>query len=618
MMLKDSYRTIRFCLLLVLLIGVLYVNSLPNEFTNWDDQQLIGRNEKIRSLSPTNILAMFTPETATTYQPVRVLSYAMDYHFWKLNPMGYRITNILFYILTCLLVFFTIQTLSAHFRPDAGARSHEWAAFLGGLLFAVHPVHVEAVTWLAARKEVLMGFFFFLAFYLYLRSKEEAGRKAGLYLAGVLISFLLAILSKPSAVVFPGVILVYEIAMRKGTWLQFLKDHRAFFLLSILLSALFTGILIKVMIEAGGIKPHYGDSLVKNLLVSFTAFWRFNRLLLFTTDYAAAYSFTMSLPLFSIKHVATVGGVFLLLGTAFFSLKWTRVFFFAVFFFVVTLLPFLNLIPISTLLADRYLFLASFSLAFLGGTLFERIYSLTHPRFSPLFFKLMTVLLFTTLLAGYSFMTLHQNTVWRDSYTLWSDAVEKSPGSNTANAMMGAVYAESKMDKEARMFLERAVQILPKDYHSRNNLGIVYGRLGMIEEAAIQFETAMRIMPGDPTFLINMAAVYLGAKEYQKAETILKRMVEVQPGNTNLNFRLFLVYKGKGDTLSAISTLEKVIRSTPAASTLYMEMADLYLTGFGNTEKARAWLIKGIEITSKGNPRGDEIRWMIQDLDAGG
>ena len=112
-------------------------------------------------------------------------------------------------------------------------------------------------------------------------------------------------------------------------------------------------------------------------------------------------------------------------------------------------------------------------------------------RFSEGFFKLLSVALFLFLLTGYSFMTIRQNTIWENSYTLWSDAVEKHPESNTANALMGVVYMELGMDQDAVKYLEKAVQLLPYDYHSRNNLGIVYGRSDEPEKALKEFATAI-------------------------------------------------------------------------------------------------------------------------------
>ena len=177
---------------------------------------MIYENPSIRNLNWDGIKKIFTLQEGNTYQPIRILSYAIDYKIWKLNPLGYHITNILFYILTCIMVFFTLRLLSSELREEASPDSHGRVAIFGALLFAAHPVHVEAVTWLAARKEVLQGFFFFLGFYLYLKANRETGRRAFcFYLSLVVLSILLATLSKPSAVIFPGVIAVYEISKRK-------------------------------------------------------------------------------------------------------------------------------------------------------------------------------------------------------------------------------------------------------------------------------------------------------------------------------------------------------------------------------------------------------------------
>ncbi len=120
---------------------------------------------------------LFTPQRANTYQPVRMLSYAVDYRLWRLNPLGYHIANTLYYALTCIMVFLTLRKLSSHLRREEDSDSHFRVGLFGALLFAALPVHVEAVAWLSARKEVLQGFFFFLAFYLYLLAKEKEQRR---------------------------------------------------------------------------------------------------------------------------------------------------------------------------------------------------------------------------------------------------------------------------------------------------------------------------------------------------------------------------------------------------------------------------------------------------------
>ncbi len=599
--------------LLVLFIGGLYFNSLKNNFTNWDDI-MIYSNWQVRSLDWDNIKTIFTPTKGQTYQPIRVLSYAIDYHFWKLNPMGYRITNILFYILTCIMVFLTLQLLSSHLRERASTDSHFKIALFGSFLFAAHPVHVEAVTWLAARKEVLQGFFFFSAFYLYLRVRESEGREKALYFGLVFLSILVAILSKPSAVVFPGVILVYEITHRGNKWAGFIKRHWFFFLTSLLISFVFAFILIKVMVEAGGFKPYRGGNFLNNLLISFYAFLYNIKLLALTINYSAAYTIPIPNPILGLRTILFVGIFFLMLGLSIWSLRKTKVLFFSFFFFLITIFPYLNILPISTLLADRYVFIASFSYCFLLGIFFNKLYEFRHSKFSKDFPRLLATTLFFFLLSGYSFMTYKQNKIWENSYTLWADAVEKSPESNTANAMMGVVYMELGMDKEALEYLEKAVRILPYDYLSRNNLGIVYERLNQPEKALEEFLKAIWLRPDDEIIQLNLSLFYQNQKAYEKAAEILKKLLSKREKDAILHFRLGLLYKEAGRYQDAISEIKRSMELAPNIINPYVEMGNIY-SRLNDKEKVKYYYSKGVEKAKKSSPGIEDLRWMIQDLE---
>jgi len=600
--------------LLVSVGGGLYLNTLGNIFTNWDDG-MIYDNTKVRGLDWENILKIFTLERGGTYQPLRALSYAIDYHFWKLNPLGYHITNILFYILTCIMVYLTFLHLSMHLRERASPDSHGRVAILGALLFAAHPVHVEAVTWLAARKEVLQGFFFFLAFYLYLRGREEGAKRKVLYFSLVIFSILLATLSKPSAVVFPGVILLYEVTKSGKKWVNFFKTHWVFLSLSLIISIIFTFILLKVMFEAGGIKQYRGAGTASNVLVCLYVFLQSIKLLIFTINYSAAYSFLVSMPVFCLKNIILILVTLSLFAFGVLSLRWTKTIFFSLFFFLITLLPYLNIIPISTLKADRYVFIASFSYVFLLGIVFDRFYIYQHKKFSEGFFKLLSITLFLFLLTVYSLMTVRQNKIWENSYTLWTDAVEKNPGSNTANALMGVVYMELGMDRDSVKYLDKAVQLLPYDYQSRNNLGIVYGRLDEPEKALQQFVTAMQLRPDDDTIKINLSVFYQRQKEYQKAKEVLKYLLSKSPQNANLYYRMALIYKDEEQYEAAISELLKATELAPNIINPCVELGNIYATRMKDIKRAKYYYTKGIEAAPKAKSWVEDLRWMIQDLE---
>jgi tetratricopeptide (TPR) repeat protein len=611
----QSSLRIDLILVLVLVSGGLYINSIGNLFTNWDDSMIYG-NAQIRSLDWENIHNMFTPARGINYQPIRVLSYAIDYHFWKLNPVGYHLTSIFFYILTCLMVFLSLRSLSANLRENAPSDSHERVALFGSLLFAAHPVHVEAVTWLAARKEVLQGFFFFSGLYLYLKAGEKAGRPKMIYMGLVLVAITMAILSKPSAVVFPGVVIVYEIARRKEKLLHFIKGHYLFLIISLMITSVFTFLLMKGMIEAGGVKPYYGDSFLKNSLVCIYVFLRSIKLLIVTLNYSAAYSFAVTLPIFHTKNILYAFTVILLLGLSIFSLRWTKVIFFSFFFFTLSILPYLNIIPISTLIADRYVFIASFSYIFLLGLLYDRLYVFRHEKLSEGFFKLLSISLFLFLLIAYSSITIQRNKVWENSFTLWADAVEKHPDSNTANALMGVVYMELGMDEKAVEYLEKAIQILPYDYLSRNNLGIIYGRLDKPEKALEELMTALRLRPDNDAVKINLSVFFQRQKEFGKAEEVLKHLLTKSPQNPQLHYRLGLIYRDAGHYELAISEILKSMELAPNIITIYEELGNIYASRLKDFEKAKYYYGRGIEAAPHAKPKVEDLRWMVQDLEA--
>lgn len=611
---KDSNRVFIVCLSIVILVSLLYINSLRNQFTNWDDG-MIYQNPNIRHLNWEGIKKIFRLEKGNTYQPIRILSYAIDYKFWGLNPMGYRITNILLYILTCIMVFVVLKQISTHLREGNQIGSHIRVGLSGGLLFAAHPVHVEAVTWLAARKEVLQGFFFFLAFYLYLKGKEKDAGKKIIFLVLVLLVFLFAVLSKASAVVFPAVLLIYEIAQKQSRRIDFVKRHRLFFTLSIIVSAVFTFILIRVMADSGGIKAYHGGTLLNNLLVSFYTLLYNIKLLLFTINYSAAYTIRVPFPLLNLQTLTVIGTVFLLFGLSLWSLRKTRVIFFSFLFFFSTLLPYLNIIPISTLLADRYLFIASFPFCFILGIGFDKLYTLTNKRFSEGFFKLLSVAVFLFLLGGYSFMTIQQNRIWENSYTLWSDAVEKYPESNTANALMGVVYMDLGMDEKAAEYLSKAIQILPIDYESRNNLGIVYGRLDKPERALEELMAAMALKPDHVAIQINLSVFYQRQKEYKKSEEILKYLISKTPENGSLYYRLGLLYQEMGHYKAAISALLRTTELDPNIINPYEALGNIYISRMKDIEKGKYYYNKGIEMAPKAKLKAEDLRWTIQDLE---
>jgi protein O-mannosyl-transferase len=611
--LLTAHRSITVGFLFLFFIPLLYFNSLGNDFTNWDDQ-MIYANPKIRSLDWKNVLDMFVPGQGT-YQPVRVFSYAVDYRFWRLNPLGYHLTNVFFYLLTCLVLLFMIPLLLKNLFSGVSRDSLDRVTLFTALLFSAHPVHVEAVTWLAARKEVLHGFFLFLSFYLYLRTGEiREASKRRVYIGFVFLTFLLAVLSKPSAVILPGLFILYEVSRERSVIGSLMRERWLLFTVSGVISLVFVLILFKSVGGATAFLPFYGGSLLSNLIVAMNLVLYNIKLLIFTTDYSAAYTITASFGLLS-KWTMMVFGVTLLLTlAALWSRRKTSLFFFSFFWFLIAVSPFLNIFPISILLADRYVYIASFGYCLVMGFLINRLYEVRSGTGKSVVFKSVALLLFLTLLSGYSWMTIQQNKVWKDSFSLWSDAVRKYPEGNLANAMMGGVSIDQGRYERALPYLEKAIRIRPSDVISRKNLGIAYMKLGDFGKAIKEFLTVLQQTPEDETLKFTVAILYGEQKEYRKSEEILDELIRKRPDEYLFHLHKGYLHEETGQFEEALREYERSIRLAPQQPSPYRQLGDFYLYRRKDLKKAIGCYAEALKRTEPSDPKAEQLRWIIQDL----
>jgi protein O-mannosyl-transferase len=173
------------CVIVILIITLAsFFPVLKNDFTNWDDTGYVTENNIIRSVSLVNLKSIFFSFSMTHYHPVTILSYLLEYQFFRLNPFNYHLTNFILHLLNCLLVFWMIYLLSGSI----------FISGLTALLFGIHPLQVESVAWISERKNLLYAFFFLgaLISYLYYLRKDEKTK----YFFLCLGFFILSLLSK--------------------------------------------------------------------------------------------------------------------------------------------------------------------------------------------------------------------------------------------------------------------------------------------------------------------------------------------------------------------------------------------------------------------------------------
>ena len=218
---KKKYIGILVCLVLTFIV---MSPNLNNEFLNWDDQEYISKNPLIKDLSVQGIKNIFQNEhIIASYVPIVLVSWAVDYAIGGMNPTMFHLSNIIIHLIVVLLVYWLVLLVS----------KRKGIALLAALLFGIHPMHVEAVSWLSARKDLMYSLFFvpaLISYYYYIEREPRYGR-IYTYL-GCLLFFVLSLYSKGTAVILPFILLLFDYYFIRTDIKKVILEKLPFFLLS--------------------------------------------------------------------------------------------------------------------------------------------------------------------------------------------------------------------------------------------------------------------------------------------------------------------------------------------------------------------------------------------------
>ncbi len=536
---------------------LIYLPALQNDFV-WDDWNYIVDNPFIRSLNGALLRRAFLDFYSFNWHPLTWISHALDYAIWGLEPMGHHLTNnILHAVNTFLVVLLVVRLIEAvpgkqqpasgqivdrsgnnsstHRLNDSPSRFTLIAAAVTGLLFGLHPIHVESVAWVAERKDLLCAFFFLLSIMFYLRYTGEisAQRAKGMWNSSwgrfALCFFILALLSKPMAVSLPFVLLILDWFPLKrvcslGTFLSVSAEKVPFFLLSLISSALTLSAQ-----KAGG-------------AMALTEFVPFSTRILLTARSLIAYIWKMLLPLNLIpyypypRHISLLSQEYLFpavlvavititcIGIARKHKLWLAVWS----CYVVTLLPVLGIIQVGgQLMADRYTYLPSLGPFLIAGLITAELYETVHAlkQWSSIPSAIGIIAAFAVLVLM-SYITVQQISIWKSDIALWSSVIDMEPTHGTV-AYQNRGTAFAKADRLDRAIRDYTTVITleplshPEAYYNR---GYAYYSLGRNDRAMEDFSTVILLNPNSAGAYFNrgIAQFKTGRKElavsdFQKA-----------------------------------------------------------------------------------------------------
>ena len=573
--LKKYYSKNRTGLLsiFIILIAVfaVYANTLQNEFTNWDDGPLIVENLKIRSLDFENVKKIFDYKADGTYQPVRVFSYAIDYHFWGLNPVGYHIHNILLHALAAVLVYLIVLRIVpvlVHSVTASEIGSVQHIAVLTALFFAVHPVHVESVAWLSGRKYVLLSFFAFLSFYCHVLNTQQSKYSWGLGILS-LITALLAVFSSPFGVVLPVLFFLYDFCRHpSNNPITMLKQNRVFYLPYGVFLVLAVPKLFSVLIM-GSTRDHHMGNPFETLKTMLSVLYDYTRNYLLPFWLNARYPDMVDLPVFYYKIIVSclflAGAGVMLVRQVQAREKWAL---FCFGWMLIAWMPVSNLIPLSTKMADRYVYLASFGV-FLWATI--AVFHNVPDRFRQVAVKGLWI--FLVVCAG---LTIERNTVWRNSITLWQDSLKKNPMNIVALTDMGAAYFNRNAPEKALKYYLLAARFYPDHFAVHHNLGLAYMGLKKFEKAAAAFLRDIKNNPQRAKSHILLASAYDALEDPVAAENVYMKALDFAIDDPELQYKAGTFYASRGQYEKALVHFDAALALKPAYPQAWYDKGRVY------------------------------------------
>jgi tetratricopeptide (TPR) repeat protein len=566
-----------------LLTLTIYANSLTNNFTNWDDPTLVTENVSIRSLGFSNLLSIFTPKPGQAYQPVRVLSYAFDYHIWALSPVGYHLGNILLHVLAAVILYLLLANVLNHIRGHNFRDSNRSFALFAALLFAAHPVNVEAVAWISSRKYGLLAFFSFLSFFLYEMHSGKSESGILLYTLSIL-TYVLALLSSPFAITLPGLFILYDYCRSRDIFPWKSLKKQLIYYIPYLLLALVQFIILTNVLSAGPdptIKRHYMDNPLYTFFTMFRVLYDYTKNILFPFWLNNRYVDYISTSFFEYKVIISFCLIILLLILLFIQVKkGEKLALFCIGWFFITWLPVSNIIPISTTMADRYLYLPGVGL-FLGFSL------LVHKVLAKFFGKIFLPIMITSLVLIFSlsFLTIQRNKVWANSLSLWEDSLSKAPNSPIAHKNLAdAMEERGRRDEAIRHYLE-ALHLKPDYAQAHNNFGLVLASQGKYEEAIDHYRRALRIKNEYSSAHNNLALALLQTGKVEEAASHLYAAVQLKPDWAEAHSNLGNVLFTQGRFNEAVTEYMEALRFKPNQAGIHHNLA-MALSRLGKIEEA--------------------------------
>jgi len=570
------------------------------------------------------------------YIPVTYTWWSLALNSFGKNPAAFHFLNLLFHILATFVVYFLLKSFLEYFYYSQKEifRNCKIFALMGALLFAVHPLQVEAVCWVTSLKDLSSGFFACLAIFCFVQFRFK--NKNNFYLFG-LVSFLLAMLSKPTAVsVLPMILIIDFFLFRKSVRSSIIRliPWVLVALPVLALNALSQEKLVSlyqapwfsrpfIALDAMGfylyklffpltILPDYGRS-PRNIISSGLIFWtwlpvagliagslmaiRCNRssktspLIRENIQYSTR-NFQYQSKINQSNNPSIHQSFFPIIGF---------------FLFIAGLLTVSGLIPFAaqnnSTVYDRYVYLS------MVGAALAFCFVLAGIRK----YRLLSLLIGFALLGVLSYKSMVQSRIWKNDFQLWSYTLSRKPESVVALVNLGSQFSAKGNTGRALQLYKKAVEIAPFDPDARNNLGSMLAKTGNLNEAELHYKEAVRLNPRLQTAHKNQMRIYMLKKDWKNARHNISALLKLNPRHVDANLNLAEIYLHKQQfekCISHLNNLKQWLKNHPDME----NFLGVSYAGIGDNTTAQKHFRKALELKPQHNSAKQNLSRSIRDM----
>jgi tetratricopeptide (TPR) repeat protein len=505
-----------------------------HEFVNYDDDLYVTNNAHVQSgLTWDGVRWAMTTTEASNWHPLTWLSHMVDYDIYKMNPGGHHVTNVLFHVVNTLLLFLILHRVTEDL----------WKSAFVAMLFAIHPLHVESVAWVAERKDVLSGLLWLATTWAYLRYVDF--RDFGRYML-TLCLFALGLMAKPMLVTLPLTLLLLDywplgrfqpeaqsspsgsggpkrVFSAQKTIIRLTAEKAPFFLLA----AVSCVITLLAQGEGGSVASFESlplDIRIANALVSYV---KYIGKMFWPVQLSALYPLNPQLaaPMFSPWQVA--GSCLLLLGITGMAI-WARrrfpYFIVGWLWYVGTLVPVIGLVQVGVQsMADRYTYLP------LIGLFVVMAWGAADLMGGFRYKKYVCIAISGIVVVTFMALTLRQVQYWRNTMSLFRHALAVTDNNCSAHYNLGTALATQGRLKEAMTHFTEAIRIQPLHANAHNNLGLVLAMQGQLEEAIGHYKKAIRLRADNPESHFNLGTALAREGHFKEAIDHFHEALRIKP-----------------------------------------------------------------------------------------